>query len=102
MADESCDIAGKEQLSIGIRFYDNEKMTIREEFLGFVELTAMDAVTIATEIDNFLQNEGLDRDKCVGQGYDGCSTMAGKIGGVQKISQEKYKKASFFIVQATD
>lgn len=39
--------------------------------------------------------EGFDANKC-GQGYDGCLTMAGNIGGVQKIMQEKYKKALFF------
>ncbi|XP_049800008.1 uncharacterized protein LOC126235328 [Schistocerca nitens] len=32
----------------------------------------------------------------VGQGYDGCSTMAGKIGGVHKIIAEKYPKARFY------
>lgn len=96
MADESCDIAGKEQLSIGVRFYDEGKNIIREEFLGFVELTAMDAKTIASEIDKFLVNEGLEPEKCVGQGYDGCSTMAGNIGGVQKIFKDKYKKALYF------
>jgi hypothetical protein len=96
MADETCDISGKEQLSIGIRFYDENINSIREEFLGFVELTAMDAKTIASIIDKFLENEGLESDSCVGQGYDGCSTMAGHIGGVQKILKEKYKKALYF------
>lgn len=96
MADETCDISGKEQLSIGVRFFDEEKMAIREEFLGFVELAAMDAKTIATAIDNFLQSESFDAEKCVGQGYDGCSTMAGNIGGVQKLLREKYTKALFF------
>lgn len=80
MADETCDIAGKEQLCIGIRFYDENINSIREEFLGFVELTAMDAITIASEIDKFLENEGLESDSCVGQGYDGCSTMASSYG----------------------
>lgn len=96
MADESCDIAGKEQFSIGIRFYDESKNMIREEFLGFVELIAMDANTIASKIDKFLENAGLEPDKCIGQGYDGCSTMAGSIGGVQRKLREKYKKALYF------
>lgn len=55
MADESQDISGKEQLSIGIRFFDEIRQIIREEFLGFVELDAMDANTIALTIDNFIQ-----------------------------------------------
>ncbi|XP_039307843.1 zinc finger MYM-type protein 1 isoform X1 [Solenopsis invicta] len=96
LADESCDISGKEQLSIGVRFFDEKIMAVREKIIGFVELPAMDAKTIATAIDNFSQNESFDVDKCVGQGYDGCSTMPGKDGGVQKILREKYKKALFF------
>ncbi|XP_069354562.1 52 kDa repressor of the inhibitor of the protein kinase-like [Maniola hyperantus] len=96
LADESCDVSGKEQLSIGVRFFDEEKMVVCEEFLGFVELSAMDAKSIASNIDNFFVNTGLYPEKCVGQGYDGCSTMSGKDGGVQKILREKYQKALFF------
>lgn len=60
-------------------------MMVRKEFLGFVELTAMDAKSIASAIDNIVENAGLDLEKCVEQGYDGCSAMAGKDGRVQKI-----------------
>lgn len=59
-------------------------------------MTAMDTKTVASEIDKFLEHEGLEPDKCVGQGYGGCSTKAGNIGGVQKIIKEKYKKALYF------
>lgn len=96
LADETADIAGKEQLSIGIRFFDEKRNVIREEFLGFVELKAMDAKTISSAIDQFIQNCGLDPNKCVGQGYDGCSTMSGKTGGVQNIIRKTYTKALFF------
>lgn len=96
LADETADISGKEQLSIGLRFFDEEKMLVREDFLGFVELEAMDATTIATAIDNFLVKSGLEPEKCVGQGYDGCSAMAGKDGGVQKFIRDKYKNALYF------
>lgn len=97
LADESADISGKEQLSIGVRFFDDQKMIVREEFLGFVELNAMDAKSISIAIDTFIRVDcGLDPNKCVGQGYDGCSTMAGKDGGVQKILRETYKKALYF------
>lgn len=96
LADETADISGKEQLSVGIRFFDEEKCLIREEFLGFVELNAMNAKCIADEIQNFISTLQLDESKCVGQGYDGCSTMAGKEGGVQNILRQKFKKALFF------
>lgn len=92
MADETADISGKEQLSIGVRFFDDQKKIIREE-LGFVTLDAMDAKTIAASIDQFIEACGLDPIKCVGQG---CSTMAGHIGGVQVILRKKYANALFF------
>lgn len=66
-------------------------MMVRDEFLGFVELTDMDAKSVASAINNFVEKVGLDPEKCVGQGYDGCSTMAGMDGGVQKILREKYR-----------
>lgn len=83
-------------LNYGIRFYDERKKIVCEEFLGFSELKAMDARTISDAIDNFMQPYSLDPLKCVGQGYDGCSTMAGAHGGVQTILREKYPKALYF------
>lgn len=34
--------------------------------------------------------------KCVGQGYDGCATMAGHIFGVKKRVNNVYPVANFF------
>lgn len=96
LADETADFSGKEQLSVGVRFFDEEKKQVREECLGFIQLSAMDAKTVANLIDDFIQSHGLDPMKCVGQGYDGCSTMSGVHGGVQKILQESYPKALYF------
>lgn len=96
LADETADISGKEQLSIGVRFFDEKKAISREEFLGFVDLDAMDADTISINIDHFIQHCEFDSIKCVGQGYDGCATMAGKHNGVYKKLLEKYPKALFF------
>lgn len=96
LADETSNISGKEQLSVDVRFFDEKMGKVREEFLGFVELNAMDSKTIATAIDQFIQSCGLDPNKCVGQGYDGAASMAGRIGGVQKLLREKYPKALYF------
>ena len=48
LADETADVSGEEQLSLGVRFVDttNDKPVIREEFLGFTSLTQLDAETI--------------------------------------------------------
>ncbi|KAG8231401.1 hypothetical protein J437_LFUL011338, partial [Ladona fulva] len=73
-----------------------ENMMVREEFLGFVELSDMNAKSVASAINNFIEKVGLDPEKCVGQGYDGCSTMAGKDGGVQSILRKTYTRALYF------
>ncbi|XP_017489347.1 PREDICTED: uncharacterized protein LOC108377586, partial [Rhagoletis zephyria] len=70
LADETADISGKEQLSLILRQKPNE----------------IDRAVVSCE---------LEPNKCVGQGYDGCSAMTGK-GGVQAHIRKKYKKALFF------
>lgn len=100
IADETADIAGTEQLSIGVRFVEmqvqpSESVIIREEFLGFVPLEKMDAATIADTIIQQTRKFGLNLNKLHGQGYDGCSTMAGKDNGVQARISNVYPKAVF-------
>uniref|UniRef100_A0A6I8QP26 HAT C-terminal dimerisation domain-containing protein n=1 Tax=Xenopus tropicalis TaxID=8364 RepID=A0A6I8QP26_XENTR len=97
IADESADISGHEQLSLGVRFVDLTitPVKIREEFLGFATLKAFDATSIANVIMEQCIKFGLNIDKLYGQGYDGCSTMAGKEGGVQAKIKEKYPRAIF-------
>uniref|UniRef100_A0A6I8SVT0 TTF-type domain-containing protein n=1 Tax=Xenopus tropicalis TaxID=8364 RepID=A0A6I8SVT0_XENTR len=97
IADESADISGHEQLSLGVRFVDLTitPVKIREEFLGFATLKAVDATSIANVIMEQCIKFGLNMDKLYGQGYDGCSTMAGKEGGVQAKIKEKYPRAIF-------
>ncbi|VEN38170.1 unnamed protein product [Callosobruchus maculatus] len=96
LADETADISGKEQLSIGLRYFDEEKNEVQEVFVGFTELKGLDGKSIAQTIDEFLTREELNPSKCVGLGFDGCSTMSGIDGGVQAILRKKYTKALFF------
>lgn len=42
----------------------------------------MDAKLIASILNDFVQNSGLDSKKFVGQSYDGCVIMLGKNNGV--------------------
>lgn len=69
-------------MSIGVRFVELQKalgpVTIREEFLGFILLQKIDSATIAGAIIKRTKYFGLNLDKLCGQGYDGCSVMAGK------------------------
>ncbi|XP_067127424.1 52 kDa repressor of the inhibitor of the protein kinase-like [Centruroides vittatus] len=96
LADETADISGTEQLSIGLRYFHEKNNEVQEVFVGFVELKGLDAKSIAQTIDEFLTKEKLIPVKCVGLGFDGCSTMSGKKGGVQAILRKKYTKALFF------
>lgn len=71
---------------------------VHEEFLGFFPLPEFDAKCIAKKILEACSKSNIDIDmnKCVGQGYDGCATMAGHISGVQKIINDVYPMAHFF------
>lgn len=95
LADETADISSHEQLSLGIRFVDKEN-NVREEFLGFEKLIIMDTKTVASTIINFFKRVGVNLVKLVGLGIDGCSTMAGKDNGVQKLIKDKYPLATYF------
>lgn len=53
MANVTADIAGKEQLSIELRFYDENQKIIREEFIGYLELKCQEVLAIANAIQFF-------------------------------------------------
>lgn len=97
LADETSDIGGVEQLSLGIRFavFEDGKLTIYEEFLGFVELKQFDAQSITDSILLKCESLNLNMAYCVGQGYDGCSAMSGNENGVKSIIQRKYPDAHY-------
>ena len=60
LADETADISGTEQSAIGVRFFDEKNLLIREEFLGFTLLKEMDAETIAETIIDQCNKYGLN------------------------------------------
>ena len=97
IADETTDFSGIEQLSIGIRYVESceGNIVIHEEFLGFSSSNAMNAEAISKAVLNKTEEYGLDMQKLIVQGYDGCSTMAGEVSGVQKRIRELYQKAYF-------
>jgi hypothetical protein len=92
--DETVDINGTEQLSICVRYLHNKNL--HEEFFGFFPLQEFDASFITQTILEAYTNLNIDMNKCVGQVYDGCATMAGHISGVQKIINNVYPMANFF------
>ncbi|KAK7132902.1 hypothetical protein R3I93_019224 [Phoxinus phoxinus] len=97
LADESMDISGTEQMSICVRYVNDEEenLEIKEDFLGFCPLPKQDAATITSAILNQLTKWGLQTTFLRGQGYDGASTMSGKVSGVQKRVKELYPRAMY-------
>ncbi len=96
LADESMDISGTEQMSLCVRYVNEEEenLEIKEDFLGFCPLPKQDAATTSA-ILNQLTKWGLQTTFLRGQGYDGASTMSGKVSGVQKRVKELYPRAMY-------
>ena len=93
IADETTDISGKKQLSVVIRYLKD--FSVQERFTGFLELDACSASAITTKILDHLSQVGINKDQLVGQGYDGASTMAGHVSGVQKRIRDIYPRAIY-------
>ena len=58
LADETKDCSKKEQLSIVLRYVDQESATIHEQFLMYVEAKCMDAETLTSYILDTIQLHG--------------------------------------------
>ncbi|XP_063920377.1 zinc finger MYM-type protein 1-like [Zophobas morio] len=96
LADETIDISGTKQLSLAVRYVNTNFNKVHHEFLGFTALSQLDAEYTAEKILTTLSSWNLKLQNMVGQGYDGCSVMTGKIRGVQKTINNKYSIALFY------
>lgn len=74
IVDEARDAPTFEQMSICIRYV--HKLTIKERFLGFVQVKELDALGLTNSIIEFLNSVGLDITKCVSEFYDRASVMS--------------------------
>ena len=81
MADEMTDKTNREQVVICLRWVDDSLLP-HEDFIGMHKVDKIDAATIKTVILDVLTRMNLSMQKCRGKCYDGCSTMAGRKGGV--------------------
>ena len=94
MADETTDVSNKEQLTLVIRWVD-ENFEVNEEFLGLYNLFSTTADSIVASIKDVLLRFEIPTSKIRGQCYDGCSTMAGARGGVAAKMQQIEPRAVF-------
>nr|CAH7767474.1 unnamed protein product [Callosobruchus chinensis] len=89
LADETADISGVEQLSLCVRYLDNETSNIREDFVQFVPVHDVTGKGLANSIMETLTKLGINSLYMVGQGYDGAAAMSGQFQGVQQHIREK-------------
>ena len=68
---------------------------MNESFTGFVGMSSVSAESISAAIVAHLSRISIDLRKLVEQGYDGASTTAGHVSGIQKRIFEKYSRATF-------
>ena len=90
VVNESCDISGKKQLSIVLRYTKGEK--VNESFTGFVEISSVSVKSISAAVLAHLSRIGVNLQKLVRQGT---STVTGHVSGVQKRIRKKYPPAIF-------
>ncbi|VVC30861.1 Domain of unknown function DUF4371 [Cinara cedri] len=87
LADETADIAGKEQLSIGVRYIDINYV-VHEEFIGYSEIYVLNAEGVSRSILESKEKYGLNMLKLFGLEFDGCSTMSEPV--VTKLRGYKF------------
>ncbi|GBO42185.1 repressor of the inhibitor of the protein kinase, partial [Araneus ventricosus] len=95
LADETTDISQIEQFSLCVRYVEDQKYKIREDFLTFVPVYDVTGAGLANTVLETLSILGLDLKKMRGQGYDGAATMRGQFRGVQASIKEKLPLALY-------
>jgi len=83
LADETADVSGTEQLSLGVRYMDCASSTVNEDFLQFVPVYDVTGKGLADMVSESLTKWGVDARYLRGQGYDGAAAMSGQFRGAQ-------------------
>ncbi|CAF3369991.1 unnamed protein product [Rotaria sp. Silwood2] len=96
LADEAVDASHNKQLSICVRFVDDEH-ELKEYFLGFIRLHDFDAASLAKEIANHLVKHNISMSMCIAQCYDGAAVMSGQYSGVHAILQQNFMPKAIYI-----
>lgn len=68
---------------------------LKEDFISFSHIKDLSAESIFNTILNTCTSLGLNMDKVIGQGYDGCSTFSGHLSGVHQRFREIHPKAIY-------
>ena len=93
-ADECIEVANNEQLTICVRWVDDE-LEPHEDFIGSHEIPNINAKTIVEAIKDSLVTMGLSLQDLRDQCYDGAGSMAGKKSGVAKRVHDEEPKTHY-------
>ena len=88
IVDEATDISRNEQMSLSIRWVENDN-SINEECIGLVQLPDTRAKTIFSLIKDILIRCSLPLCQCRGQAFDGAANMSGSRNGVQALVKQE-------------
>ena len=83
IVDGTRDVAGREQLSLSIRWV-SDVLEVHEDFIGMYDCPRADAESITSTILDMLARCGLKVEHMRGQTYDGAAVLQGRLTGVAK------------------
>ena len=97
--DSTPDLGHREQRSQIIRFVDvnfqTKQVTIKESFLGYIEIHSKDAASLEKVIVERLKSDAISLADCRAQCYDNAAVMAGHISGLQQRICDRNNRALF-------
>jgi Domain of unknown function (DUF4371) len=90
IVDNTSDITRTDQVSVVIRWVEvgDELATVKETFLGCVDIMDSTAAGITKTVSDYLCTVGLELKKIRGLGFDGAAVMSGSKGGTQKLFRD--------------
>ncbi|KAG8234734.1 hypothetical protein J437_LFUL000969 [Ladona fulva] len=99
LLDSTPDLGHREQLSQVIRFVDvdfqTKNVTIKESFLGYIEIHSKDAANLEKVIVERLKSDEIPLADCRAQCYDNAAVMTGHISGLQQRICDRNHRALF-------
>ncbi|CAM4983833.1 unnamed protein product [Rotaria socialis] len=97
MADEGTDINHHQNLSICIRYCNQDTGEPTESFIGLLKIKNKDAQTIFDTIVKELKSKNIDMTKVRFTGFDGASVFSGQFNGVSAKFRQMYSNSILFI-----
>ncbi|CAM4587650.1 unnamed protein product [Lepidochelys olivacea] len=89
IADDTTDCGHHEQMSIVVRYFDNEKHSPAEHFVSVQRLLTVDAQSIFDQLNDEIGILNIDWSSVMSVCFDGASTMSGCTAGVQMKCKER-------------